>query len=151
MKSYKKLGGVYNMLQKIKRKEKPRPFISPAPPFFIDRRKGRKSDRMTRKEAIEHNKNLKKYMRFSDKTQPCKFREENYIALDMAIRSLEIDEQYGLLFEGKPNKWDRLYKWLCDMRFGIAPDETTPEDERGERQAQVDVLDDIMAWIVKEA
>jgi len=51
----------------------------------------------------------------------------------------------------KPDKLDRLYKWLCDMRLGIAPDETTPEDERGERQAQADLLDDIMAWIVKEA
>lgn len=49
-----------------------------------------------------------------------------------------------------PDKLKRLYTWLCDMRLGIAPDETTPEDERGERQAQVDVLDDIMAWIIKE-
>lgn len=40
----------YNMLQKIKRKEKPRPFISPAPPFFIDRRKGRKKTESEDKE-----------------------------------------------------------------------------------------------------
>lgn len=43
----------------------------------------------------------------------------------------------------------RLYSWLNDMRLGIAPDETTPDDERRERQAQVDVIDDIMEWIEK--
>lgn len=45
-------------------------------------------------------------------------------------------------------KFDRLYDWLNDMRLGIAPDETTPDDERGERQAQVDVLDVIIEWMV---
>jgi hypothetical protein len=43
---------------------------------------------MTNKEAIEYNKNLRMYMKLSDKNQPCKFLEENYIALDMAIKSL---------------------------------------------------------------
>lgn len=46
-------------------------------------------------------------------------------------------------------KWDRLYSWLNDMRLGIAPDETTPNDERKERQAQVDVIDDIMEWMIE--
>lgn len=40
-----------------------------------------------------------------------------------------------------------LYTWLNDMRLGIAPDENTPDDERGERQAQVDVIDQIMEWM----
>lgn len=44
---------------------------------------------MTNKEAIEHNKNLRMYMKLSDRNQPCKFLEENYIALDMAIKALE--------------------------------------------------------------
>lgn len=44
---------------------------------------------MTREEAIEYNQNLKMYMKVSDKNQPCKFLEENYIALDMAIKALE--------------------------------------------------------------
>lgn len=44
---------------------------------------------MTREEAIECNKNLRMYMKLSDKNQPCKFLEENYIALDMAIKALE--------------------------------------------------------------
>ena len=44
---------------------------------------------MTIEEAIEYNKNLRMYMKISDKNQPCKFLEENYIALDMAIKSLE--------------------------------------------------------------
>ena len=44
---------------------------------------------MTNEEAIDYNKNLRMYMRLSDKNQPCKFLEENYIALDMAIKALE--------------------------------------------------------------
>lgn len=46
-------------------------------------------EKMTNKEAIEYNKNLRMYMKLSDKNQPCKFLEENYIALDMAIKALE--------------------------------------------------------------
>lgn len=44
---------------------------------------------MTREEAIDYNKNLRMYMSLTDKNQPCKFLEENYIALDMAIKALE--------------------------------------------------------------
>ena len=44
---------------------------------------------MTREEAIEINKNLKEYMRISDKTSKYKFLEDNYTALDMAISALE--------------------------------------------------------------
>lgn len=44
---------------------------------------------ITREEAIDYNKNLKMYMRISDKQNPCKFLEENYIALDMAIEALK--------------------------------------------------------------
>lgn len=44
---------------------------------------------MTREEAIEHNKNLRMYMKLSDKNNPCKFNEENYTALDMATQALE--------------------------------------------------------------
>lgn len=50
---------------------------------------------MTREEAIDNNKNLRMYMRLSDKNQPYKFLEENYIALDMAIKALEQE----LIFE----------------------------------------------------
>ena len=59
-------------------------------------------------------------------------------ALDMAIKALE-----------QESKWDGLYSWLNDMRFSIAPDETTPYDERNERLAQVYVIDDIMEWMVE--
>ena len=48
---------------------------------------------MTREEAIEYNKNLRMYMKISDKYQPCKFLKENHIAFDMAIRSLEAWEK----------------------------------------------------------
>lgn len=44
---------------------------------------------MTKDEAIDYNKNLKMYMKMSDKNNPCKFLEENYVALDMAIKALE--------------------------------------------------------------
>jgi hypothetical protein len=44
---------------------------------------------MTRDEAIEWNKNLKMYMKLSDRIQPCKFPKDNYIALNMAIEALE--------------------------------------------------------------
>lgn len=50
---------------------------------------------MTREEAIECNKNLRMYMKLSDKNQPCKFLEENYIALDMAIKALEQEPKTG--------------------------------------------------------
>jgi hypothetical protein len=51
--------------------------------------------------------------------------------------------------EGK-EKLVALYTWLNDMRLGIAPDENTPDDERGERQAQVDVIDQIMEWMEEQ-
>lgn len=39
----------------------------------------------------------------------------------------------------------KMLMFLNDMRFGIAPDETVADDdERREREAQVDVLDDLM-------
>ena len=44
-------------------------------------------------------------------------------------------------------KLTALYTWLNDMRLGIAPDENTPEDEREERQEQVDIIDQIMEWM----
>ena len=47
---------------------------------------------MTREEAIDCNKNLRMYMRLSDKNQPYKFLEENYIALDMAIEALKQED-----------------------------------------------------------
>ena len=48
-------------------------------------------------------------------------------------------------------KWEKLYLWLNDVRLGIAPDESTPEDERRQREAQVDIIDDIMEWIERES
>ena len=64
-----------------------------------------------------------------------------------------IDEYIGELPSVKPQepKWDRLYSWLNDMRLGIAPDETVTDiDERNERIAQTDLLDDIMEWMLKQ-
>lgn len=47
--------------------------------------------------------------------------------------------------------WDGLYNWLNDMRFSIAPDETVTDDnERNVRSIQVDLLDEIMEWMVDQ-
>ena len=44
---------------------------------------------MTREETIEYNKNLREYMRITDKNSEYKFLKGNYEALDMAIKALE--------------------------------------------------------------
>lgn len=45
-------------------------------------------------------------------------------------------------------KWDRLFNWLNDMRFAIAPDESvTDPQERQDRLIQVDLIDDIMEFM----
>ena len=56
---------------------------------------------MTRDEAINCNKNLKMYMRITDKNNPCKFSEDNYIALDMAIESLNREQQLAEMKDGQ--------------------------------------------------
>lgn len=48
------------------------------------------------------------------------------------------------LFFMMMDKWDKLYNYLNDFRLAIAPDETTPYDERNDRQIIADVLDDVM-------
>ena len=46
---------------------------------------------------------------------------------------------------------DRLYTWLNDMRFGIAPDESVTDDnDRHDRLIQMDLLDEIMEWMVEQ-
>lgn len=47
------------------------------------------------------------------------------------------------------NKWDRLYLYLNDWRFAIAPDETTPEKDRHDREIEKEVLDGVMAEMEK--
>lgn len=47
------------------------------------------------------------------------------------------------------NKWDRLYLYLNDWRFAIAPDETTPEEDRHDREIEKEVLDGVMAEMEK--
>lgn len=61
---------------------------------------------MSRREAIDYNKNLKMYMKISDKQNPCKFLEENYIALDMAIEALEQKPQWIPCSERLPEEDD---------------------------------------------
>lgn len=88
-------------------------------------------------------------------------REENLHWIDEEIRTWESECQskhpikealYAAhkALEQEP-KIDRLYSYLNDMRFGIAPDETTPTDERDKRLAQIEIIDGIMEWIEKES
>ena len=49
------------------------------------------------------------------------------------------------------SKWDRLFNWLNDMRLAIAPDETViDEDERHDRLIQVDLIDELMEWMIEQ-
>ena len=105
-----------------------------------ERRRG-----MTREEAIDYNKNLRMYMKLSDKNQPCKFLEENYIALDMAIKALEpvtpqpkmghwietaneyykaINEKGGGVNENTPYFTDDIACSECLAKFSVIDNET---------------------------
>lgn len=47
--------------------------------------------------------------------------------------------------------FNRLYNWLNDMRLAIAPDETvTDEDERHDRLLQIDLIDELMEWMIEQ-
>lgn len=47
--------------------------------------------------------------------------------------------------------WDRLYKGLNGMRLAIAPDETVTDiDKRKYRCAQIDLIDEVMEWMVDQ-
>lgn len=66
---------------------------------------------MTKEEAINNNKILRLYMRLSDKYQPCKFLEENYIALDMAIKALEQQDRIMQILDNYDlEAWEILEK-----------------------------------------
>lgn len=80
-------------------------------------------------------------------------KEKGMEAIDKALYQMGMDgikeQEIKVLVEQEP-KWDRLYSWLNDMRLGIAPDETVTDiDERNVRTAQVDLLDEIMEWMVE--
>ena len=85
---------------------------------------------MTREEAIIILENISMFQ------QP----DSNYRkALDIAIKSLE-----------REPKWDRLYKLINDMRYGISPDETVTDTyQRKLRDSQAKLLDVIMYWMCK--
>lgn len=70
---------------------------------------------MTNQEAIDFNKNLKMYMKISDKSNPCKFLEENYVALDMAIKALEQEQYYKDLAESYEKTINKLTKAIAEQ------------------------------------
>lgn len=78
---------------------------------------------MTNEEAIEYNKNLRMYMRLSDKNQPCKFLEENYIALDMAIKALEqgdvLDKVKAEIEQTAYEEQKHDEKWAIGLRYAV--------------------------------
>ena len=48
------------------------------------------------------------------------------------------------------DKWEKLFNWLNDTRFAITPDETTIDyDERMERIAQMDIIDEIIEEMIR--
>ena len=44
----------------------------------------------------------------------------------------------------KPDKWDKLYLYINDFALAVAPDETTPEEERAERLARHSILNGLL-------
>ena len=77
---------------------------------------------MTREEAIDYNKNLRMYMRLSDKNQPCKFLEENYIALEMAIKALEIEpltDTEQRIFYAAMGREEKICREVCKDGDGV--------------------------------
>ena len=50
-------------------------------------------------EAIENIKNIKCFMHLEDRLSECKFDENNYIALDMAIEALEREKKINEIFD----------------------------------------------------
>lgn len=110
---------------------------------------------MTDEEAIEYNKNLREYMRITDKDSKYKFLQENYEALDMAIKALEqteLNTSYNSVkTELKPceNMFWRIYNYIIynyinDKRLAVSPDDITPPEQRAERQVKADLLGEIL-------
>jgi len=69
---------------------------------------GQVIEELSIEEAIECNKNLRMYMKLSDKNQPCKFLEENYIALNMAIEALKFQGKAEVVISQLREDRDRL-------------------------------------------
>lgn len=65
---------------------------------------------MTREEAIDYIKNLKMYMKISDKNNRYKFLEENYIALDVALEALKVCDELCENLAWYINERNRLLK-----------------------------------------
>ena len=61
---------------------------------------GKENMEMTYEQAIDCNKNLKEFMKITDKTSEYKFLEDNYIALDMAIKALQAQADWENVFKG---------------------------------------------------
>lgn len=89
---------------------------------------------MTIEEAIEYNKNLRMYMKISDKTQPCKFLKENHIALDMAIKNLEAwgKVREEIKYHADNIKYTDAYRDGFEVSLNII-DEHLKEVENGRR------------------
>ena len=112
---------------------------------------------MTNEQAIKELQESYDIMRNHDIDE-----SESYLmqALNMAIKALQeqncdqcevgnpclyCEYEFKAQADGEYISKGKMLMFLNDMRFGIAPDETVADDdERREREAQVDVLDDLM-------
>lgn len=48
------------------------------------------------------------------------------------------------------DKWEKLFNWLNDFAFAIAPDETVTDiDERRDRTAQYDALQEVLEMMLE--
>ena len=96
---------------------------------------------MTREEAIEYNKNLREYMKITDKKSEYKFLKENYEALDMAIQALSQEPQctehpcLGTLcrYYKEPCCDECKYKTFTELYFHTDPEmvEQEPKPKTG--------------------
>ncbi len=87
---------------------------------------------MTNEEAIDYNKNLKEYMKITDKKSEYKFLQENYEALDMSNKALEIwnnlFKSYEVLIKEITKSGDiknatkRIDDWCIEQLRGIISD-----------------------------
>lgn len=93
---------------------------------------GKENMEITYEQAINCNKNLKEFMRITDKTSEYKFLEDNYIALDMAIQALDVWNKMFKSYEALTAKieseddishaTERIDKWCIEQLRGIIGD-----------------------------
>lgn len=84
---------------------------------------------MTENEAIEKLKNMRLFMQIEDEKNECKFTEDDYKAIDMAIQALEKQIAKKPTYEGDGYAPDGTFiynTWICpccDKRYEVDYDD----------------------------